>query len=226
MFFSVALILFCVIVIQKMPKLSSFLTLKTRVFLWVCGRLKSFLLLMYVRTSKRAVVGRSHLTPEVCCSQESLTFWYTLQHPWGLKTETRAPGSSCPINRHRIPGTTGQRAAAAWVSITGFDRSSAPLAALLHCPSGQSAPQLALRWWVMPAPSVACQREPGATEEVQISSNGLDPDGCVDDNRPRAWGLGFFCQGETRRGHHNNTAKLCMQDKHYWHVKEHSQLLW
>lgn len=41
---------------------------------------------------------------------------------------------------------------------------------------------------------------------------------------PEVWG--FFCQGETHRGHHNNTAKLCMQDKHYWHVKEHSQLLW
>ncbi|KAK7922487.1 hypothetical protein WMY93_009389 [Mugilogobius chulae] len=41
----------------------------------------------------------------------------------------------------------GQQAAPLWVSISRSDRSSALLAALLHCPSGQSAPQLALHWW-------------------------------------------------------------------------------
>lgn len=145
------------------------------------------------------VVYCKQLTREVCCSQEPLTFWYTLQHPQGQKNETRAPASSCPINWYRTSETAGQLPAPTWASITGFDRSAALLAALLHCPPGQSAPQLALHWWLMPAPSAACQKEPGATEEVQISSNGLDPDGCAHDNRPPCLWLGFFCQWETQR---------------------------
>lgn len=119
----------------------------------------------------------------------------------------------------------GQPPAPMWVSITGFDRRAALLAALLHCPSGQSAPQLALRWWVMPSPSAACQKEHGATEEVQISSNGLDADGCAHDNRPSCLWFGCFVS-EEHRDHHNNTAKLCMQTQYHWHGKEHCQLLW
>lgn len=139
-----------------------------------------------------AVVYRRQLTPEVCCSRDPLTFWYTLKHPQGQKNETKAPASSCPINCYRTSETVGQLPAPTWVSITTFDMSAALLAALLHCPSGQSAPQLALHWWVMPGPSAACQKEPGATEEVQISSNGLDPDGCAHDNRPPCLWFGFL----------------------------------
>lgn len=169
-------------------------------------------------------IGRQ-LTPKVCWSQDPLTFWYTFQHPKGQRNETREPASSCPISCYRTSETPGQLPAAMWVSITGLDRSAALLAALLHCPSGQSTPQLALHWWVKPAPSAACQKEPGSTEEVQISSNGLDPDGCIHDNRPPCLWFGFFVS-EQHRGHHNNTAKLCMQAKYHWHVKEYWQLLW
>lgn len=56
----------------------------------------------------------------------------------------------------------------------------------------------------------ACQKEPEATEEVQISSNGLDPDGCAHDNSPPVPVVWVFVS-EKHRGHHNNTAKLCMQ---------------
>lgn len=174
----------------------------------------------YVWASTRAAVYLKQLTPEVCFRQEAPTFWYTLTHPQGQKNREWAPASSCPINCYQTSETAGQLAAPMWVSITRSDRISTLLAALLHRPSGQSAPQLALHWWVMPAPSAACQKELGATEEVQISSNGLDPDGCADDNRPHVLSL-RFC--EKHRGHHNNTATLCMQGKYHWHVKK---LLW
>lgn len=81
------------------------------------------------------------------------------------------------------------------LALTGaFDRSAALLTALLHCPSGPSAPQLAPALVGVASVFAACQKEPEATEEVQISSNGLDPDGCAHDNSPPcACGLGF-CQ--------------------------------
>lgn len=187
-----------------------------------------FLLWIAIFQLSKHVKGQFYcrrLTPEVCCSQQPLTFWYSLQHPQGQRNETRAPASSCPINCCKTSGTPGQLASSTWVSITRFDRSTAPLAALLHCPFGQSTLQLGLHRWVMPAFSVACQKEPGATEEVQISSNGLDPDGCAHDNRPPCLCFRVFVS-EKRRGCHNNTAKLCMQNKYHWHVKEHCQLLW
>lgn len=42
-----------------------------------------------------------HVTPEVCCSQDPMTLWYTLQHPWGQKNETVGPAFSCPSNSCR-----------------------------------------------------------------------------------------------------------------------------
>ncbi|TSS60351.1 hypothetical protein Baya_12053 [Bagarius yarrelli] len=58
-----------------------------------------------------------------------------------------------------------------------LDKSTAPYAALI-CTSragGQS-----------PQPSATCQNPPGSSgpEEVQISFNGLDTDGCAHDNSP------------------------------------------
>lgn len=98
-------------------------------------------------------------------------------------------------------------------ALTGaFDRSAALLTALLHCPSGQSAPQLAPALVGVASVFGACQKEPEATEEVQISSNGLDPDGCAHDNSPPVPVVWVFVS-EKHRGHHNKTAKLCMQDK-------------
>lgn len=66
-----------------------------------------------------------------------------------------------------------------------------------RCPS--LYPNLHLKsWWAKPGafcrmskPHWAC-----STEEVQISSNGLDADGCVHDNSPRA---GAFCQRPVER---------------------------
>lgn len=114
------------------------------------------------------------------------------------------------------------------LALTGACDSSAAaalLAALLHCPSGQSAPQLAPALAGVASVLAACQKEPEATEEVQISSNGLDPDGCAHDNSPPVPVVWVFVS-EKHRGHHNHTAKLCMQDKSHWGVKEHRQLLW
>lgn len=144
----------------------------------------------------RAVVYRRQLTPEVCCSQDPLTFWYTLQHPQGQKNETRAPASSCPINCCRTSETVGQLPAPTWVSITGSDRSIWQEHCPADCPSSLSLWSICTS--IGPAlvgdscSSAACQKEPGATEEVQISSNGLDPDGCAHDNRPPCLWFGFL----------------------------------
>lgn len=55
---------------------------------------------------------------------------------------------------------------------------------------------LHLNWplflWVLLSVLAACQKEPEATEEVQISSNGLDPDGCAHDNSPLCLWFGFL----------------------------------
>lgn len=93
----------------------------------------------------RAVVYRRQLTPEVCCSQDPLTFWYTLQHPQGQKNETRAPASSCPINCCRTSETVGQLPAPTWVSITGSDRSIWQEHCPADCPSSLSL-NLHLNW--------------------------------------------------------------------------------
>lgn len=72
-------------------------------------------------------------------------------------------------------------------------------AALHGCSSStaQSAPQLASELVGDACSPAACQKKkvPGATEEVQISSNGLDPDGCAHDNRPPClWFRGFVTE--------------------------------
>lgn len=91
------------------------------------------------------------------------------------------------------------------LALTGaFDSSAALLTALLHCPSGQSAPQLAPALVGVASVLAACQKEPEATEEVQISSNGLDPDGCAHDNSPPVPVVWVFVS-EKHRGHHNNS---------------------
>lgn len=71
--------------------------------------------------------------------------------------------------------------------------------------TAQSAPQLAPELVGDACSPAACQKKekekkvPGATEEVQISSNGLDPDGCAHDNRPPCLWFGGFVT-EERRG--------------------------
>lgn len=71
-----------------------------------------------------------------------------------------------------------------------------------HVPLAKSTPQSARGWWTKPGQSLVLlphvKKQPGATEEVQISSlhpNGLDPDGCAHDNRtPCLW---FLSAGNT-----------------------------
>ena len=145
----------------------------------------------------------------LCCQTSDIE----LQPPTSPRDNRGRPGpfppSHCPINRCGSPGTSGQPSACLCPSqgLTGA------LVGLLAGwwagrPSGQSAPQSPQCWWAQPAPSAACHKEPGGTEEVQISSNGLDPDGCAHDNRPPC--LWWPVSGQ-HRGHHNDSAELCMQ---------------
>lgn len=142
-----------------------------------------------------AAVYRRQLTPEVCCSPGR----DNLIHP-----ET-APGTK-EVQLGRLPrhvpstvvGPPKKRGRPSLDVAVMLDGSTAPHG----CSSSttQSAPQLALELVGDACSPGACQKKvPGATEEVQISSNGLDPDGCAHDNRPPCLWFGGFVT-EERRG--------------------------
>lgn len=168
------------------------------------------------------------VTPKVCCSQHPMTLWYTLRHPWGQKKETEGPAFSCPSNSRRT--YTVQPPVPAWVSITGSDRSIWQECCPAGCPSS-------LSFWpictsIGPCSCGCCfcvccmskkSQKPQRKCKYPLMAL-IQMDAPVTIAPLRLW-FGFFVS-EKHRGHHNNTAKLCMQDKAHWRVKEHCQLLW
>lgn len=153
-----------------------------------------------------------HVTPEVCCSQDPMTLRYTLRHPRGQRKEAEGPANSCRSNHQSQHGRPSR-------GLTGAcDRSAAPLTALLHCPSAPSAPQLApVLFGVLLSVLAACQKKKKKKSQKPqrkckyplMALIQMDAPMTIAPPLPAVW----VFVSEKHRGHHNNTAELCMRDR-------------